>query len=164
VLGDIVEPRKHHERTQHGSYDAFTPLNRMVDAIPPESMQAREFEHLCARISAGTATDAERDQARELLTLWRDNDALLAPQLGASSLTTELIPVSSSLRVVAQTGLEALDYLESGKGKATAEWRDSSLKELQVAVKQQAGLMLMVVGSVRELVMAASASMDSKPN
>jgi len=164
VLGDVVEPPKHHERAQHGSYDAFTPLNRMVDAISPESMQAREFEHLCVRISAGTATDAEHDQARELLTQWRDNDALLAPQLGASSLTAELIPVSSSLRVVAQTGLEALGYLEGGKGKATAEWRDRSLQELQVAGKQQAGLMLMVVGPVRELVMAASASTDDKPN
>jgi len=155
VLGDVLEPMKDHDRARHESIDAFTPFNRMADAVPPESMQAREFSGLCARILAGTATPAERERTHHLLILWRDNNALLQPQLTRSSLTLELVPVSNALQTVAQTALDALTYLDSHK-PAPAAWRETSLTDLKAAAQPQGSVLLMIVAPVKTLVMAAS--------
>jgi len=157
VLGDVLEPMKNHDRARREPIDAFTPFNRMADTVPPESMLAREFTTLCAHIVDGSATTVERERVRQLLTLWRDNDAVLQPQLGGSSFQLELIPVSSALHTVAQTGLDALAYLDSHK-PAPVAWRDSSLRGLQAAAQPQASVLLMVVAPVKTLVTAASPS------
>jgi hexosaminidase len=77
VLASAVEPPKEYARESLASYDSFIPLNKMVDAIPPESNQAREFHHLASLIAAGKASPEQWEQAREWLILWRDNDAAL---------------------------------------------------------------------------------------
>jgi hexosaminidase len=46
VLGDVVEPPKQYVRGELRSYDSFTPLNHLVDAVPPESNTARQFHDL----------------------------------------------------------------------------------------------------------------------
>ena len=98
-------------RGGRGSYNAFTPLNHLVDAAPPESETARKFRDLVQQIVAGKATAQQWQQARQWLTLWRDNDAQLQPLLVQSELTQQLIPVSHTLNQVAVIGLQALDDL-----------------------------------------------------
>ena len=154
VLGDVVEPLKNHDRGKLESLDAFTPLNRLTDAVPPESILARDFSHLCDRIADGTATSNDIERTRQLLTLWRDNDASLQPQLAKSALTVELVPVSSSLREVAEIGLDALGHIENHT-PASTEWRDSSLQKLQTAGKPQAAVLLMIVAPIKTLAIAA---------
>ena len=155
ILGDVVEPLKNHDRGKLESLDAFTPLNRLTDAVPPESMLARDFSHLCDRIVNGTATNVDVERIRQLLTLWRGNDATLQPQLAKSALTTELVPLSVSLREVAEVGLEALAHIEDHT-PVSGEWRDTSLQKLQIAAKPQAAVLLMVVAPIKMLVTAAT--------
>jgi hexosaminidase len=155
VLADVVEPPKDYERGELRQYDAFVPLNRLVDAVPPESMIAREFSQICARIADRTATESERQRAHSLLLLWKQNDAALAPLLQRTDLTMDLAPLSASLRDVAQIGLEALDRIERHASPDSA-WRDASLRSLQAAAKPQATLLLVVVPSVSVLVEAAA--------
>ena len=154
VLGDVVEPLKNHDRGKVEDLDAFTPLNRLTDAVPPESVLARDFSRLCDHIVNGTATSADVERARQLLTLWRDNDAALQPQLRRSALTVELVPVSASLHEAAQIGLMALTHIED-RMPAAADWRDSSLQTLQTAGKSQSAVLLMVVAPIKMLVTAA---------
>ena len=98
------------DRGELRHYDSFTPLNRVVDAIPPESDTARQFLDLVNRIVSGKPTQEDWEQAQEWLVLWRDNNAQLQPLLSRSELTQELIPVSTNLHHVSQIGLDAVSY------------------------------------------------------
>src|SRR5277367_808942 len=71
VLASVVEPPKEYARESLASYNSFTPLNKMVDAVSPESDRARDFHHLAELIAAGKATAEEWKQAREWLILLR---------------------------------------------------------------------------------------------
>jgi hexosaminidase len=137
------------------SYDSFTPLNHLVDAVPPESNTARQFHDLVERIVAKKATAQDLQQAQQGLMLWRDNDARLQPTLAKSELTKELIPVSSNLHQVAEVGLQALEYLRTSQ-PSPAQWRNEQLAFLAIAEKQQAVLLNMVAPSVAELVQATT--------
>jgi hexosaminidase len=157
VLGDVMQPPRHYDRENLRSYDAFTPLNRLVDAIPPESDTARQFLDMVNRIVAGTATSEDWEQAQEWLVLWRDNDTQLQPLLVRSELTEELKPVSTSLREVSQAGLDAIGYLREHKS-APADRRDRQLAFLKTAEKPQAVLLNMIAPAVTKLVEATTGS------
>ena len=154
VLAAVMQPPEGYERGQLKDYQSDTPLNRLVDAVPPESDMGRRFNELVKVIVQGKATPEQWQQARDWLVLWRDNDARLQPLLGQSELTQELVPLSQNLFKTAQIGLAALDDLsahlvtDAGTVKANMAW----LKE---AEKPQAVLLDMAVPPVELLVQAA---------
>jgi hexosaminidase len=154
MLASVVEPPKRYARGGLRRYTSLTPLNHLVDAVPPESSTSRDFNEICTHISAGAATPAEWQQAREWLTTWRDNDANLEPLLTKSDLTAELIPVSQSLHKVAEVGLQTLDALEKGT-TIPAETQTQNLATVTEAEKPQGVLLLMVARSIELLVKAA---------
>jgi hexosaminidase len=153
VLASVVEPPKEYVREQLKNYDSYTPLNRMVDAVPPESDRAREFRDLANLIAAGKATPEDWQLARQWLTLWRGNDAALQQLLPQSALTTELAPVSHNLSLAATIGLSALDSLENHQTVSPSLRQDqiSSLKSMEVP---QAILLDMIVPGIEVLVSA----------
>jgi hexosaminidase len=153
VLAAVVQPPRLYERQQLRTFGDFTPLNRLDDAVPPESDTAREFNGIAKRIASGKATPQEWQQAREWLALWRDNDAKLQPVLRRSYLTEDLAPVSHNLSQVAKIGLQALDDLQENR-PVSAEARQQSIEFLKSSAKPQAVLLLMVVPSVELLVQA----------
>jgi hexosaminidase len=157
VLGDVVQPPRNYAREQLRDYDAFSPLNRLIDAIPPESDTARQFLDMVNRIVTGRATQEDWEQAQEWLVLWRDNDTQLQPLLARSELTQELEPVSTSLHQVAQAGLDAIGYLREHKS-APADWRTRQLDMLKTAEKPQAVLLDMIAPAVTKLVQATTGS------
>jgi len=153
VLAAVVQPPRLYERQQLRTFADFTPLNRLDDAVPPESDTAREFEGIAKRIATGKGTPQEWQQAREWLALWRDNDAKLQPLLKRSYLTQDLAPVSLNLSQVAKIGLQALDDLQENR-PVSADARQQSIEFLESSAKPQAVLLLMVVPSVELLVQA----------
>ena len=155
VLASIVEPPKEYAREGLRAYDHSTPLNRLVDAVPSESDTARHFRQIVDQIAAGKATPEQAQQARQWLTLWRDNDAKLQPLLAHSELTADLAPLSQSLHQVAAIGLEALDHLEQHTPIA-AGLAEQQLATLKEAAKPQAVVLDMTVPSVEKLVRAAA--------
>jgi hexosaminidase len=157
VLGDVVQPPRNYAREELRNYDAFSPLNRLIDAIPPESDTARQFLDMVNRIVTGRASQEDWEQAQEWLVLWRDNDTQLQPLLARSELTQELKPVSTSLHQVAQAGLDAIGYLREHKS-APADWKDRQLTFLQTAEKPQAVLLDMIAPAVTKLVQATTGS------
>jgi hexosaminidase len=153
VLAAVVQPPRGYARGGMREYHTFTPLNRLTDAVPPESETARKFNALVQLIVAGKATPKQWQEARDWLVLWRDNDAKLQPMLGASDLAAELVPVSHDLAIAAGIGLKALDDLENHR----ASNADQSMETLEGAAKPQAVLLDMVVPPVQLLVKAAGA-------
>src|SRR5207237_7355429 len=87
VLAAVVQPPRLYQRQELRTFSDFTPLNRLDDAVPPESDTAREFTDIAKRIASGKATREEWQQAREWLQLWRANDDNLLPLLNPLFLT-----------------------------------------------------------------------------
>ncbi|MGH9617319.1 MAG: family 20 glycosylhydrolase [Acidobacteriaceae bacterium] len=153
VLAAVVQPPEGYQRESLRSYNTFTPLNRLSDAVPPESETARKFNDLAKSIASGKATPAQWQQARQWLSLWRDNDAKLQPLLLKSDLTVDLVPVSHTLAQVATIGLSALDDLQNNRA-VSADVRLQDLSALKTAEKPQAVVVDMVAPSVELLVQA----------
>jgi hexosaminidase len=153
VFGDVMQPPRLYAREEQREYDAFTPLNHMVDAVPPESNTARQFSEVVDRIIAGKATTEDWDQAQEWLVLWRDNDVQLQPLLPRSDLTKELAPVSTNLHFVSQAGLDAIGYLREHH-HAPPTWKARQIAYLKKSEKPQAVLLNMVAPAVLKLLQA----------
>jgi len=154
VLASVVQPPRGYERGNLRKYTSDSPLNRLVDAVPPESETARVFHKLCERIAAGTAAPQDWQTAHDWLALWRDNDARLQPSLAKSDLTAELAPVSQSLKQTAEIGLLALQILKAN-GTVDGATQKQQLAALAEAEKPQAVLLQMVAPAVELLVKAA---------
>jgi hexosaminidase len=148
TLADVVEPVKVYAREDSREYTSFTPLNRLVDAARPESEKARVFAGMVDHLSSN------QGMVRKQLLAWRDSREVLLPLLQPSALLEEDIPLAEDLSLVAQAGLEALDYLETGK-PAPEPWVKDQLTLLDLAAKPRAELLLMIVSPVRKLVEAA---------
>ncbi len=153
VLAAVVQPPRMYDRQQLRSFTDFTPLNRLDDAVPPESDTAREFNEIAKRIALGQAAPKDWQQARQWLILWRDNDAKLQPLLARSYLTQDLAPVSRNLSQVAEIGLHALDDLHENR-LVSPDARQRTVEILKSAGKPHAVLLLMVAPSVELLVEA----------
>jgi hexosaminidase len=151
TLAAVVEPVKGYKREETNKYMQQTPLNRLVDAVPPESDLAREFNDLASRAKHDPAA---RPQLRRWLTEWRDNDAALQPMLGQSFLLRELIPVSENLSVLARAGLEALGAIET-RHALPGRIRARHLTAIDDAAKPRAELLVTIAPGVRALVEAA---------
>jgi len=150
VLAAVVQPPEGYERGQLKQYDAATPLNRLVDAVPPESERGRRFADLTKAIIAGRASPEQWQEERDWLVLWRDNDAKLQPLLATSDLTAELVPVSRTLSQVAVIGLKALDDLPGHRAIEGAALQNN-LQILKSAENPEGVLRDMIVPSVELL-------------
>jgi hexosaminidase len=151
TLGEVVEPVKGYARLRSSTSD--TPLNRLPDSVPPESLAARKFSVLIDRIVAGNATNEDLTSARELMTAWKENNERLSPALQTSQPLAEVGPVSQNLASVGTIGLQALDMIIS-HSHAQAGWADQTIAQLEAMKKPQAELLLMVVPPIEKLVQA----------
>jgi hexosaminidase len=161
VLADVVEPVKDYNRWSDakGPIDFHAPLNRMIDAVYPESDTARHFADLVQTFAqSGYKDQATEAQLRKWLTLWRDNDAKLHPLLEQSSLLQELIPISQNLSAAATAGLQSLDYLDKSQ-TAPDSWKTQQVAVIEQAKGRSADLLLMVAAPIGQLVEATTAQM-----
>jgi hexosaminidase len=150
VLAAAVEPVKEYNREKTQEYDVDVPLNRLVDAVSPESDDARKVNLLA---QSALHDPAARSQLRRWLVKWSTNDAQLEPFLATSALRKELIPLSQNLAALGSLGLQALDVIDSGQS-ITAEKRKQYLASLEEDIKPHAELQLAVEPTVRLLIEA----------
>ena len=157
LLADVVEPIKDYTRwdDSKGPIDFHAPLNRLIDAVYPESDVARRFRDLVQKyVQSGFKDQAAETQIKTLLVAWRDNDAKLKPLLGQSFLLQEAVPLSENLAAVAGAGLQSLDYLDISQPSPDS-WRTQQLTLLDQAKTRKADLLLMVVAPIQQLVEAS---------
>ena len=158
TVADVVEPAKGYsrEKIEAAETTAETPLNRLVDAVHPESAIARRFAQKVDTFLGGQAEPETEAEIRTWLTRWRDNDANLQPAASQSFLLKEVAPVSQDLSALGSAGLEALGYLDR-REPAPAAWKAEQLVRIQQAAMPKAEVMLMIVPSVQKLIEAATA-------
>lgn len=149
ILADVLEPANLNARNRTHKYTQQTPLNRLPDAVRPESRVAREF--------AGLVEQMNVSKIREWLALWRDNNSRLKPLLETSPLLKEDQPVSEDLSRVATIGLAAIDAIQQHRRPEDA-WISQQRGVLDKAGKLHAEVRIAVVPSVQKLVDAAVAA------
>jgi hexosaminidase len=163
VLAQAVQPasitiRETEAEKAGGIQTSDIPLNRMVDAIPPESAAARQFSVAVDQFIANKFQDpAAESYIREELTRWRDNDSTLQPLLQNSFLLKEVAPVSQNLAALGAAGLQAINSIDTRK-PTSAECRQQQIAVIQQAAKPTADLVLVVAPAVQKLVEASSGS------
>jgi len=149
AMDGVLEPINCDIRRRVHHYTYLTPLNRLVDATPPESSAAREFTSLAGNWSANEAS------LRRQLTLWRENRAQVLPLLQSSTLLQEAAPLADELASLANAGLEALDYLDR-RQQPPADWINRQRSLLQEAGQPRAELLIAITPGVAKLVDAAA--------
>jgi hexosaminidase len=163
VLAQAVQPasitiRETEAEKAGGIQTSDVPLNRMVDAVAPESEAARNFALAVDAFVASKFQDSTAESyIRRKLTEWRDNDKALQPLLQNSFLLKEVAPVSQNLAALGAAGLQALDYIDARKA-APGEWRMQQVAMIQQVAKPTADLVLAVAPAVQKLVETSSAA------
>jgi len=149
----LLEPVKNYQRSGSGVYTQLTPLDRLVDAVPPESDAARVFGRDVDALLAdpgrasGCATIAIRLQA------WRRLHDELTPVFAASAPLREAEPLVDDLAGLGELGLRALAALAS-EDTLQLGFGDGPL--LARAPSPRAELLLMVAPHVARLVAGAT--------
>ena len=155
VLAEVVEPVKFYERLHTRVYTTEAPLNRLVDAVWPESWAARRFGTLVDAFLADSLRKRNVEAIQSWLMKWQDNDETLQPLLSNSFLLAEVEPLSKDLSRVASVGLRALAALRAGERVGSVD-RGQMTQLLENAAKARAELTLVIIPSVRRLVEVAS--------
>jgi hexosaminidase len=158
TLADVVEPVKDYDReeTTTAQPTSATPLNRLVDAVPPESTVGRHFGELVDKfLVASCHDDAAAARLRSQFTLWRDNDAKLQMLVQRSFLVKEVAASSQDLAALGSVGLSALDTTARG-APAAEDWKTQQLAILQQTVKPKAQFLLVPALAVQRLVEAVA--------
>jgi hexosaminidase len=157
VLADVLEPVKDYTREEIASSPATSasPLNRVVDAVRPESATARQFADAVNQVLAGNARPGSEARVRDILNRWRDNQVELQPQFEKSLLLQEVAPLSQNLSALGAAGLAALDHLDRGE-PAPPAWVSAQLAMVEQAGKPQAQLLIVVAPSVGKLIQASA--------
>ncbi len=162
VLADVLEPVKDYTREQTATEPATSakPLNRVVDAVRPESATARQFADSVNALVAGSARPGTEARVRSLLNRWRDNQLELQPLFEKSLLLKEVAPISQNLSALGGAGLAALDYLDRGE-RAPAAWVTQQTAIVEQAKKPQSQLLIMVAPSIQKLIEASAGQVAS---
>jgi len=152
-LADVVEPVNNDVREETAPVEptSLVPLDRLIDAVRPESSVARQFANSVDRFVASRRKDKDNERLIKVFLLTRNSSFVHYH----SSLLREAEPLANNLSRVATVGLQALDYLDRGERPSDA-WVMRQTSLLQEAQKPQAQLLLMIVDPVQRLVQAAA--------
>jgi hexosaminidase len=131
------------------------PLNRLVDAVAPESEVSRRFTKSVDDLIAGHFWDpASEAQVRSVLVQWRDNDSRLQPSIQKSFLLKEIAPLSEQLSSLGTAGLQALDYLDNAEHPSD-DWKLRQAALVEQSKKPTADLLLVIAPAVQKLIQAS---------
>ncbi|MGD1009821.1 MAG: family 20 glycosylhydrolase [Candidatus Aminicenantales bacterium] len=157
VLAGAAQPLKGYDRGNQGvTYSTLSPLTKFVDACFPESLVARAFKVKVDRY-VETRDPAIAEELRAALVRWTDNHPLVLPYVASSPALREVEALSLGLEQVSRTGLEALDFLTSGKTPEN-NWTEGRKQLLAEARKPKAQCELAVAGAVEKLLEACAAN------
>jgi hexosaminidase len=155
MLADLLKPVKLGTRQRTRKYHRDTPLNRMADAVLPESDAARKLSDLVDSALANTANSGDAvSKIRNLLSRWQDNRIQNKRILEQSFLLKEIDPISETVAQLSARGLQALDYLVSNQ-KPPDAWQKECAVLVEQSEKPQAELLIAIAPSIKKLVNAA---------
>jgi len=161
ALAQALEHEKDYAREASASAppSSLTPLNRLVDAVYPESEVSRRFSLLVERFVGSNCKDsAGAAEIRAALAEWAMIDDRLQSLAQSSQLVREATPASAALSQAAKIAMNALDSIQTG-APISADQKKLQLDSLN-GLEQQAHksqLTIPELPAFQKLVEAASA-------
>jgi hexosaminidase len=132
-----------------------TPMTHMVDASVPDPISRREYQAMVnGLLSDAPQFRTYREKLAERLSELRDLRRTMTVEIDRSPILKETEPLASDASNLGEAGLEALSYL-SAKVPPPAGWEEAKLSMAGEASKAKAGMFLVVVGPIRQLIIAA---------
>jgi hexosaminidase len=159
TVGKIASPEgvgTREEMNQHGTTQ-LVPLVKLVDAVVPDPPFRRRFSaQVDLLMQDAPKFAASADELGKTFQSWRD----MGPGFGALLMNAPVLATASgrvrALQKLGSGGLEALEFLRSGKS-APDEWRIAQLALIQQAETPDSSLLkLPWLSSYRLLVLAAA--------
>jgi hexosaminidase len=117
ALAEALEPVKDYNRETNPGEEptSLKPLNRMVDAVHPESEPSRQFSVAVDQFVASSCKDSAKAAAlRAQLLRWAAIDAQVQPLAQNSVLVQDAAPASAAFSQAAELVLSALDRISQG--------------------------------------------------
>jgi hexosaminidase len=139
LLAQSLEHQKDYTREESASTEptSLTPLNRLVDAVHPESDVSRNFSTQVEEyLAAGCKNPAQSAQIRAQLVEWASIQDRLQSLAQRSHLVKEAEPAYSALSQSAKIALDAFDTI--GKGAPLSDEQKKKQLDVLNALEQQA--------------------------
>jgi len=154
ILASVLEPVTFNERAHMQHPNQLTPLNQVIDALPPDPPSRHKFELL---VSAYLQDPAAQSQKEAELTAnfkaWIAAEPGILRLMAGSPTLAQAQPRAQQLTVLGMIGLEAVSHLSSGL-PAAAGWKAQQQALLDEADKPQALVRFTVTKPLRDLVSA----------
>jgi len=145
-------------------YSSSTPLNRLVDSIPPESDAAREFRNAVDQYLATPKEQRNSEPLRRQLTVWQENLKLVRPMLQTNTILTENIPVADAIDSLCLLGGEAFSYLDANAtSKIPPNWKSQSAATVQSDSGRKGDLLIQIAPAIQKLVDAVPETSSTTP-
>lgn len=152
TLASIVEPVTFDERAHLQHPNQLTPLNQLVDALPPDPPSRHNFELLIRSYLQDPATRLQ--EQTELTThfkAWIAAEPGILHLMAGSANLAQAESLAPQLTVFGTIGLEAVSYIAS-RLPAPAGWKAEKLAVLEEAGKPRAVVQFSVIKPLRDLV------------
>ncbi|EMH4163258.1 beta-N-acetylhexosaminidase [Pluralibacter gergoviae] len=115
ILAQALEPAhyytRQHLKFQAGNYTQFEPLNRLADALPPESTTLRNLDLWADNLISDPEDNASADSLRHVFTRWQNNTADVLALTDASYQLAAVKPVVLQVDKLAALGLRLTDIV-----------------------------------------------------
>jgi hexosaminidase len=162
ILASVLEPVPFDERAHLQHANQLTPLDLLVDALPPDPSSRHNFELLTRAYlqNARGPTQAQRELTADF-SKWITAEPGIVHLMADSPRLVQAEPRAQQLAQLGTAGLEAVSYLSSGL-PAVAGWKDATLAVLDEAEKPQALVRFTVIKPLRDLVNAVQEAPGGK--
>jgi len=152
IMASVLEPVTFNERAHMQHPNQLTPLNLVVDALPPDPPSRHNFELLVRAYLQDPATRLqEQTELTTYFKAWIAAEPGILHLMAASPRLAQAESRAHQLTLLGTTGLEAVSYLSSGL-PAAAGWKAEKLAGLDAAEKPQALVRFTVIKPLRDLV------------
>ncbi|MFI8415010.1 beta-N-acetylhexosaminidase [Serratia sp. NPDC078593] len=125
ILAEALEPGHYYTR-QHlkfkaGNYHQFEPLNRFVDALPPESGVVRDMASQVATLLNDRHNRAAAEALRAPLLRWQRNGTSVNALIAGHAQMKALAPVAQDIGALSTLGLTLLERWQQNTPLSKAE-------------------------------------------
>ncbi|HEX4168086.1 MAG TPA: beta-N-acetylhexosaminidase [Bryobacteraceae bacterium] len=157
TVASLLEPVKGYSREAE-KYTIFSPLNTLVDSIPPESQAARRFrDDVEAYLASGSHNPEQAKALREELQQWTDAAQHVEQMCDTIAVLAKDRAAIDAVASLSQTGLDALSHME-GSARPDANWKQRAGAAVSPYLYQRVGdLIIPIAPAIQKLVAAVPA-------
>jgi len=154
---DYLEPVKIYTRHRQGvTYTSYSPLTRVVDAAPAESMTGWQFRRSMTQWLQTPRDSSGYEELKSMLQVIVANQPALERLIERSPVLWEIRELSMDFARLAARSLEAMQLLSNGN-QADANWMAQARLELESARQPRGQLEISILPALEALIEQATA-------